>query len=217
MEVKERTAVKIFTRESLVALGYSIVIHNRITIAGPFGLRLGVLQFIKGHANMPVTSSSEILIDSSGHYLTVIDQKDLAILRELEIDSSRSTKAIAKTLSMPRATVHERIRKMREKGIIRGFTVIPDYSKLGEPISAFILVSFLPNSFVSQRELAKKISELEGVREVHLISGEYDILLKVRGKSMEDIGSLVIDRLRQIEGVGRTITCASFATVKDEP
>jgi hypothetical protein len=40
--------------------------------------------------------------------------------------------------------------------------------------------------------------------------------LKVRAKSMEDIGSLVIDRLRKIEGVGRTITCASFATVKDE-
>jgi Lrp/AsnC family leucine-responsive transcriptional regulator len=146
----------------------------------------------------------------------VIDEKDLAILKELENDASRSTKAIAKALNMPRATVHERVRKMREKGVIRGFTVIPDYSKLGEPISAFILVSFLPNNTISQRELARKISDLEGVREVHLISGEYDILLKVRAKSMEDIGSLVIDRLRKIEGVGRTITCASFATVKDE-
>jgi len=158
-----------------------------------------------------------MIIVSPINYDAMIDEKDLAILRELETDSSRSTKAIAKALGMPRATVHERIRKMREKGIIRGFTVIPDYSKLGEPISAFILVSFLPNSSISQRELAKKISEFNGVREVHLISGEYDILLKVRGKSMEDIGSLVIDRLRQIEGVGRTITCASFATVKDEP
>lgn len=146
----------------------------------------------------------------------MIDEKDLAILKELENDASRSTKAIAKALNMPRATVHERVRKMREKGVIRGFTVIPDYSKLGEPISAFILVSFLPNSTISQRELARKISDLEGVREVHLISGEYDILLKVRAKSMEDVGSLVIDRLRKIEGVGRTITCASFATVKDE-
>lgn len=146
----------------------------------------------------------------------MIDEKDLAILKELENDASRSTKAIAKALNMPRATVHERVRKMREKGVIRGFTVIPDYSKLGEPISAFILVSFLPNNTISQRELARKISDLEGVREVHLISGEYDILLKVRAKSMEDIGSLVIDRLRKIEGVGRTITCASFATVKDE-
>ncbi|MBM4237075.1 MAG: Lrp/AsnC family transcriptional regulator [Euryarchaeota archaeon] len=146
----------------------------------------------------------------------MIDDKDRAILSELEKDARRSTKSIAKALGMPRATVHERIRKMCEKGIIRGFTALPDHSKLGEPTSAFILVSFLPNTSVSQRELAQKIADLEGVREVHLISGEYDILLKVRGRSVEDIGSLVIDKLRQIEGVGRTITCASFATVKDE-
>lgn len=146
----------------------------------------------------------------------MIDEKDAAILRELRKDASRSTKSIAKDLGMPRATVHERVRKMRERGVIRGYTVILDDAKLGDPILAFILVSFLPNATVSQRELAKMISEIDGVKEVHLISGEYDILLKVRGKSMEDIGSLVIDRLRQIEGVGRTITCASFSTVKDE-
>jgi len=51
---------------------------------------------------------------------------------------------------------------------------------------------------------------------VHLISGEHDILLKVRGESMERIGDLVIDKLRQMDGVGRTLTCTCFSTVKDE-
>jgi Lrp/AsnC family leucine-responsive transcriptional regulator len=144
----------------------------------------------------------------------MLDEKDRAILVELQKDARRSTKAIAKDLNIPRATVHERIKRMMDKGVIRGFTVIPDYAQLGEPVTAFVLVSFLPNNEVSQRELAGKIAELVGVQEVHLISGEHDILIKVRGCSMEGIGSLVIDQLRMIPGVGKTLTIASFASVK---
>jgi len=146
----------------------------------------------------------------------MLDEKDRAILKELEKDSRRSTKSIAKDLNIPRATVHERIRRMTERGIIKGFTVVPDFGKLGEPVTAFIFVSFLPNNNQSQRELADRISRLDGVHEVHLISGEHDILLKVRGESMERIGDLVIDKIRQMDGVGRTLTCTCFATVKDE-
>lgn len=146
----------------------------------------------------------------------MLDEKDLAILKALEEDSRRTTKAISEDLGIPRATVHERIKRMVEKGIIKRFTITLDHSALGEPIIAFILVSFLPNAKVSQREVAQRISDLEGVYEVHLISGEYDMLVKVRGKSMEDVGALVIDRIREVEGVGRTLTCASFAQVKEQ-
>ena len=146
----------------------------------------------------------------------MLDDKDRVILTELQKDARRSTKAIAKDLNIPRATVHERIKRMMDKGIIKGFTVVPDYSQLGEPVTAFILISFLPNNDVSQRELAGRIAGLDGVQEVHLISGEHDILIKVRGRSMEGIGSLVIDKLRMIPGVGKTLTVASFASIKEE-
>ena len=145
----------------------------------------------------------------------MLDDKDLAILKELRKDARRSTKAIAKDLAIPRATVHERIKRMLDKGVIKGFTAVPDYAKLGEPVTAFVLVSFLPNSSISQRDLAQKIAGIDGVQEVHVVSGEHDILLKVRGESMESIGSLVIDKIRSIPGVGRTLTMASFAAIKD--
>lgn len=146
----------------------------------------------------------------------MLDEKDLAILRELRKDARRSTKSIAKDLAIPRATVHERIKRMVDKGVVKGFTVVPDHAKLGEPVTAFILVSFVPNSGSGQRELADRIAALEGVHEVHLVSGEHDILLKVRGGSIEHIGALVIDKIRPLEGVGRTLTVACFATVKEE-
>ena len=144
-----------------------------------------------------------------------MDEKDEAILGELMKDSRKTTKAIAKSLNMPRATVHDRIARMEQKGMIRRYTAIPDYTQLGLGVTAFILVQFESEKGVSQRETADDIADIKGIYEVHMISGEYDMLLKVRGASMEDIGKLVIDKLRDVVGVSRTLTCACFTTVKE--
>ena len=144
-----------------------------------------------------------------------MDEKDSAILDELMKDSRKTTKAIARELDIPRATVHDRIVKMEQKGVIKRYTAVPDYVQLGLGVSAFILVQFEPEKGISQRETAEDIGSLPGIFEVHMISGEYDMLLKVRGASMEDIGRLVIDRLREVKGVARTLTCAVFTTVKE--
>jgi len=146
----------------------------------------------------------------------MIDKKDKIILDELKKNARDSTKNIATRVKIPRVTVHDRIQKMIERGIIKSFNVIIDYKKIGFSSEAFIFVSFLPNPEVSQRQLAKGIAKLPGVSEVHIISGEYDLFLKVRGESLEEIGKLIIDKLRQLKGVGRTLTCACFETVKEE-
>jgi len=146
----------------------------------------------------------------------MFDKKDEIILNELKKNSRKSTKAIATSVKIPRVTVHDRINKMVERGIIKSFNVTIDYKKIGFSSEVFIFVSFLPNPDVSQRELAKRIAKLPGVYEVHIISGEYDLLLKVRENSLEDIGKLVVDKLRQLKGVGKTVTFACFETVKEE-
>lgn len=145
----------------------------------------------------------------------MLDEKDTAILGELSEDSRKTTKAIAKELGMPRATVHDRIVKMEQKGVIRKYTAVPDFAQLGLGVSAFILVQFEPEKGLSQRDTAEDIADIPGIYEVHMISGEYDMILKVRGASMEDIGKLVIDRLREVKGVARTLTCAVFTTAKE--
>lgn len=145
-----------------------------------------------------------------------MDKKDLEILEMLREDARSTVVEIASQLDMPRTTVQERIRRMTQSGLIKKFTAIPDYSMLGNPVTAFVLVSFMAGP-VSQRDLAEQIAKIPGVYEVHLISGEWDIVLKVRAESMEKIGSLVIDRLRAMKGVAKTVTCACFNTVKEEP
>jgi Lrp/AsnC family leucine-responsive transcriptional regulator len=145
----------------------------------------------------------------------MLDEKDMSILEELTKDSRKTTKAIAKELDIPRATVHDRISRMEKRGVIRRYTAVPDFSQLGLGVTAFILAQFDHAEGRSQRETAEEVADIPGIYEVHLISGEYDILLKVRGSSMEEIGNLVVDRLREVKGVARTLTCASFSTVKE--
>lgn len=145
----------------------------------------------------------------------MIDEKDKMILEELQKDARVPTKRIAQNLDIPRVTVHTRIEKMKKDGIILGFTVITDYIKIGLPVTAFVFVSFSSQEKLSQQELAEQIAEIKNVFEVHLISGEWDILVKIRGESLDKIGKIVLNEIRTLQGVAKTITCPSFANVKN--
>jgi len=145
----------------------------------------------------------------------MLDKKDIKILNELKKNGRETTKNIAKKVNLPRATVHDRIQRMVERGIIKQFTVKTDYKKIDLPTTVFVFLSITPNN-VTHQDLAKKISKLPGVYEVYMVTGEYDLLVKVRGESIESIGDIVIDKLRQLEGVGKSFTSACFRTIKEE-
>ena len=143
------------------------------------------------------------------------DAKDQEILAKLTEDGRKSVAEISNELQIPRATVQERLKKLVDSGVIRKFAAIPDYSKLGKQVTALVLVSFRSVENVSQRSLAEEISKIPGVYEVIVISGEWDIVLKVRAGSVEDIGRLVVDRLRALKGIEKTETCVAFQTIKE--
>jgi DNA-binding Lrp family transcriptional regulator len=147
----------------------------------------------------------------------MLDDKDWQILAMLMSDGRRSVVEMAVELSMPRATVQERVKKMVEGGIIRKFAAVPDYSKIGKEVAAYVLVSFTREGTLSQRRLAEEIGLLPEVHEVSLISGEWDLILKVRASSVQEIGSLVVDRLRMMKGIEKTQTCLSFQAMKETP
>ncbi len=146
-----------------------------------------------------------------------IDDKDLAILKVLCKNSRAQISEISKITDIPRITVYNRIQRMVKEGVIKKFTAILNYKVLNLPVVAFILISFSPDFKISQRTLAKKISAMKNVEEVHIIAGEWDLLVKVRGSTVEDIGNFVVDELRNVEGVEKTLTNVVFETVLDEP
>ena len=145
----------------------------------------------------------------------MLDEKDRSILEQLMNDGRKSVVEIASELNIPRATVQERIRRMIADNVIKKFTAILDYSRIGKDVTAYIFVSFSRESNVSQRTVAEEIARMSEVYEVSLISGEWDIILKARAGSVEEIGKLVIDRLRMMKGIEKTQTCVRFQTIKE--
>ena len=145
----------------------------------------------------------------------MLGAKDEKILGELMRDGRKPVAQISGDLGLPRATVQERLKKLVESGVIKRFVAVPDYSKIGKPVTAYVLVTFRGEEKVSQQSLAEQVSRIPGVYEVSVISGEWDIILKVRAGSMEEIGSLVVGKLRAMRGIEKTETCVAFQTVKE--
>ncbi len=144
-----------------------------------------------------------------------MDDKDSRILDELSRNSRQSTALISRSTGIPRVTVHDRLDKLKKNGVIKRFTVELDYAKLGLPVTALALVTYDRSANLDQHEVARKIVGLSGVYEVQIISGQWDFLVKIRAASINDVGMLIIDNIRKLEGVNQTLTMAVFETIKE--
>ncbi len=146
-----------------------------------------------------------------------LDKKDIEILKVLSKNGRAQVSEISKETNIPRITVYNRIQKLMKENVIRKIIPLLNYKNFDLNVTAFVLVGFSPSFKVSQRALAKKISVMKNVEEVHIIAGEWDLMVKVRGRTVEEIGDLVVEKMRNIEGVEKTMTIVVFETVLDEP
>ena len=135
-----------------------------------------------------------------------MDEKDLEILRELQKDGKAKIKKIAKKLGIPMSTVHHRILRMEKGGIIKKYMAVPDYRKIGLPVCFYVLVNVSYGEATSQEAVARKIRKIPNVLEVNIVSGELDIIVKARAADIEDLGKSVLDKMRNIRGVLKTVT-----------
>lgn len=148
-----------------------------------------------------------------------LDDKDLAILTLIQENSKLTANQIAKKISTPITTVFAKIKRMEELGIIKQYRAILSPEKLNLATAAFILasVSYHTNDGkpITQRDVATEIAQFPEVQEVHIITGDWDLLVKLRAENVEAIGKFVVDKLRNIQGLDKTLTCMVFETVKE--
>ena len=148
-----------------------------------------------------------------------IDEKDLKILNLLQKNCKMTAKEIAQIIDSPVTTVFAKIKRMEKLGIIKGYNAILDANKQDKGTTAFILASVSYGSKESaqqsQRKTAEKIAKFPEVQEVHIITGNWDLLIKVKEKEVAAIGKFVIDKLRLVEGIEKTLTCMVFTTEKE--
>ncbi len=143
-----------------------------------------------------------------------MDAKDQKIFNYLVDHGRDKISDISKELDIPRVTVYERIQGMVRDGVIKKFTIVPDYKAIGLPVVSFIFVSYSPDGKVTQRQLAEKIAKFPEVEEVYIIAGQWDMMVKVRSGTIEEVGDFVLDKLRATGGVEKTETVSVFSVVK---
>ncbi len=109
-----------------------------------------------------------------------IDELDRKILRELQADASQSLDDIAKTVGSSKTPVWNRIRKMREAGVIGQQTVVLDAEKLGFEACFFVLIRTSEHEASWQARFLNALRSRPEVLEAHRLAGDIDYILKVR-------------------------------------
>ncbi|MBD0831932.1 Lrp/AsnC family transcriptional regulator [Aestuariibaculum sediminum] len=136
-----------------------------------------------------------------------LDEIDHQIL-DMLIDNTRIPFTdIAKKLLISAGTVHVRVKKMEEHGIIRGSSLMLDYKKLGYSFIAYVGV-FL-NKTSETKFVLERINEIPYVTVAHITTGKFNVFCKIRARSTEHAKE-VIFLLDDIEGVYRTETMISL-------
>jgi len=141
-----------------------------------------------------------------------IDEKDNEILRVLKQNSQFSIQKISKRTGIPVATVHNRIKKMKENGIIAGYTIKVNTAKLGRKMTAYVLVKATQKA--DQSVLLREIASYEHVEEGSMVTGEFDLIFKLRVNDMDELNKFVIKYVRLLPNVAETRTMISYEDVE---
>lgn len=134
---------------------------------------------------------------------TSLDDIDHAILRVLGEDGRVSFSDLAQRINVSRATAYAHIAKLKEEGVIRSFSVQLDPRKLGFGVSAIIALNFDFHAWPAIRDQVRAMPEVEHYA---FISGQFDMLVLVRARTMETIRDVVLERLTDTPGVQSTTT-----------
>jgi Lrp/AsnC family leucine-responsive transcriptional regulator len=139
---------------------------------------------------------------------TQLDDIDRRILAELQEDCKAPLAQVGRRVGLSAPSVMERIRKLEEAGIIRGYHAVLDSRKIGLDVTAFIGVSMASNGI---DRLEQVLVEIDEVLECHHVTGAYTVLLKVRTQNTQALERL-ISRVRLVDGVLRTETLVVLST-----
>ncbi|WP_210093220.1 Lrp/AsnC family transcriptional regulator [Ruegeria sp. HKCCSP346] len=135
-----------------------------------------------------------------------MDQLDRRIIAALQANARASTTQIATTLGVARTTVHERINRMEQRGLIEGYSVRLGSTDDTPKVQVIVMLE------VQQKETSRIIKRLETYPEVKLclsINGEFDLMLSAEAPRLEDL-DILVDDLAKIPGVLRTNTSVVF-------
>jgi Lrp/AsnC family leucine-responsive transcriptional regulator len=146
----------------------------------------------------------------------MIDEIDRKIIMLLQQDARLPNTVLAEQVGSTSSTVHERVRKLERKGIIKGYVAVVDPERLGKTITAFIRLSLgAVADYVESKHCVMVFCEREpDVLECHGVAGEDCYMLKVRVSSPTELERL-IERVRSDVSISRSVSNIVLSTIKE--
>ena len=138
-----------------------------------------------------------------------LDEKDLKILNMLKKNAELTTSQISKKINIPITTIHNRIKKLKQEGIIKNYTINIDFEKIGKPLTAYILITInqsILGKKISQHDIGKRLKSFDEVESADIVAGGTDMIIKIRSESMPELNEFITKKLRNIEGIDKTQT-----------
>ncbi|MDR1852028.1 MAG: Lrp/AsnC family transcriptional regulator [Propionibacteriaceae bacterium] len=121
-----------------------------------------------------------------------LDDIDLQIVKSLLRDGRMRSRAIASECGISESTAHNRINRLIDKGVIKGFRADVDLAVLGRPMLANILIRFTQNARNRMLHSAKIIAKQPGVEEVLFLAGSYDLSVKLACEDSNALRDFVV-------------------------
>ena len=143
-----------------------------------------------------------------------MDDLDRRLLAELQRDATQAYATLGQAVGLSAGAAHERVRKLREQGVIRRTTVDVDPAAVGRGVAAFVLVE--ANAWMGDSPVSEALAALPEVVEAHVIAGPTALLVKLRTPTTEDLQAS-LRRLFAIDGVTGTQTIVVLETFFERP
>jgi Lrp/AsnC family transcriptional regulator for asnA, asnC and gidA len=128
----------------------------------------------------------------------MIDDLDAKILQMLEADGSISFTEIARKLKLNESTVRKRVLSLKEKGVIKKFSVIVDPAKIGLGTVAVIGIDAAPDKLL---EIAQRLTEMPETKYVATSTGDHMIMTEIWAKDGKELSQILSEKIGVIEGV----------------
>lgn len=141
-----------------------------------------------------------------------MDETDRALVALLQEDAARSYAALGEAVGLSAGAAHERVRKLRSRGVIRRTTVDVDHAALGQGVLAYVMV----DSHAWMGDSAEAFAAIPEIQEAHVIAGNASVLVKVRAATTERVQD-VLRQLFAIEGVSGTQATIVLETFFERP
>ncbi|AWL12010.1 Leucine-responsive regulatory protein [Saliniradius amylolyticus] len=143
-----------------------------------------------------------------------LDRIDRNILVELQKNGRISNVDLSKKVGLSPTPCLERVRRLEQQGYITGYHAQVDPSKLGAAMLVFVEITLTKTSVDIFAEFSAAVKKQEDIQECHLVSGDFDFLLKARVADMSSYRKLLGDTLLRLPGVSESRTYVVMEEVK---